>query len=219
MQFTIEKAAAAMKAAISDGDMAAINAQALRELSPEEVFVFRCEACNDQVDRDWERIPLEALQKLAPMYVGRTVICDHRWSANSQQARIFAASVEQRDSGVNALMVKCYMLRTDATKDVIAFIEGGILREVSVGFVAGSIRCSICGEDAYQCQHLKGATYDGALCVYDLLDPLDAYELSFVAVPAQPRAGVTKNVNNRSWTPAEMARAKAQLQLENEKWR
>lgn len=217
MELQVNKNASAQKAAVSDADMAAINAQALTPLRPEDVFVFRCEACNDQPDRDYERFPLETLQALAPMFVGRTVICDHNWAAGNQTARIYSACVENRD-GRNALVVCCYMLRNDATKDVVAAIEGGILREVSVGCSISRATCSICGGDAYQCEHIKGGTYGGEICLYELRDPLDAYELSFVAVPAQPRAGVTKQVNHRGWTPAEMAAAKARLQIEHERW-
>lgn len=219
MQFQVNKATVATKAAVTEADMPLINAQALVDLAPEDVFIFRCEACNDQVDRDGERFATAALPALAKMFVGKPVICDHQWSASNQQARIYASSVEQRDGGVTCLMVNCYMLRNESTKDTIAAIEGGILREVSVGCCMGRVVCSICGKDACTCEHHKRATYDGELCVYELCDPIDAYELSFVAVPAQPRAGTTKNHDTTGWTPAEMAAAKAGLEIEHEKWR
>lgn len=218
MQFQINKAAQAAKSLSPDTEMSAINTYTQRELTPDEVFVFRCIACDDQVDRDFERFPLESLQKLVSLFVGKTVIFDHSWAASKQTARIYAAAVEERD-GVNALVAKCYMLRTDSTKDVIAAIEGGILREVSVGCAMGRAVCSICGEEYYTCGHHKGAEYEGAVCHVDLLDPLDAYELSFVAVPAQPNAGVTKESHNYGWTPAEMVAAKAQLEIERERWK
>lgn len=217
MQLQISKAACTDKSFSPETEMDAINRQTLRELAPEEVYVFRLLACNDQVDRDFERFPVESLQKLASLFVGKTVISDHRWSAEKQQARIYDAYVEEQ-SGVHCLMAKCYMLRNDATKDVIAAIDGGILREVSVGCSIARAVCSICGEEAHTCQHMKGAVYDGKTCVYDLCDPLDAYEVSFVAVPAQPKAGVTKGSRNHGWTPAEMAAAKARLEIERERW-
>lgn len=217
MKFQVNKASN-VAASITEADMSLINAQAMVELAEDQVFVFRCEACNDQVDRDFERFATNALPAMAKLFVGKTVICDHRWSAANQQARIFSATVENRD-GITALMVSCYMLRNDSTKDAIAAIEGGILREVSVCCAMGRVVCSICGKDAYECEHLKGRTYDGELCVYELHDPLDAYELSFVAVPAQPRAGVTKNHDAAGFTSAEIAAEKAQLEIENEKWR
>jgi hypothetical protein len=44
------------------------------------------------------------------------------------------------------------------------------------------------------CGHVKGRTYDGKLCWGELCEPKDAYEFSFVAVPAQRSAGVIKSV-------------------------
>ncbi|OPZ45151.1 MAG: hypothetical protein BWY95_02051 [Bacteroidetes bacterium ADurb.BinA104] len=96
-----------------------------------------------------------------------------------------------------------YMLRTTETAELIKAIEGGIKKEVSVGCSMGGCNCSICGErfsynwqtGKFLCEnnHFKGDTYDGKRSVGDLVDPKDAYEVSFVAVPAQRGAGVTKD--------------------------
>ena len=85
------------------------------------------------------------------------------------------------------------MVRTESNQDLIAEIEGGIKREVSVGCSVARMVCSICGEEGGRCGHRKGEAYDGKLCFFSLDEPLDAYEWSFVAVPAQPAAGVVKN--------------------------
>ena len=46
--------------------------------------------------------------------------------------------------------------------------------------------------------------YSGDMCVYTLKGITDAYEVSFVAVPAQPDAGVIKSFNVRkSYTEGE----------------
>ena len=51
--------------------------------------------------------------------------------------------------------------------------------------------CSICGaEDG--CMHVRGQLYGDRLCFTELQEPVDAYEWSFVAVPAQREAGVLK---------------------------
>ena len=219
MKFQINKAASTAKAAIAEADMALINAQALRELSPDEVFTFKVNACNDQVDRDFERFTPVTLTCLAKLFVGKTVIFDHHWSASNQTARIYKTTVNQQEDGSYVLTAECYMLRNDSTKDLVAAIEGGILREVSVGCAISKAVCSICGEEYGTCAHHKGAVYEGQLCVCELHDPVDAYELSFVAVPAQPDAGITKEAQKTGWTPADMTAAKAQLEIENERWR
>lgn len=190
----ILKAAHVEKQAVDAAELALINKQALRELTAEEVFTFRMAACDNQVDRDHERFTDKALEGLAPLFVGKTVLMDHTWSAVSQTARIYAADVEDHGE-VKQLVLRCYMPRSDATAGTVAAIETGILRECSVGCAMGSAVCSICGTDqtkAY-CEHRAGKTYDGQLCVMALDAPQDVYEVSFVAVPAQPEAGVIKS--------------------------
>ena len=58
--------------------------------------------------------------------------------------------------------------------------------------------CSICGAPRGEsCGHKPGEVYDGKLCYISLEEASDAYEFSFVAVPAQPRAGVVKGFSGR----------------------
>ena len=85
-----------------------------------------------------------------------------------------------------------YMLRTEKNAELIAEIEGGIKKEVSVGCSAGKSICSICGKSIAECGHERGKEYGGRLCYATLGDITDAYEWSFVAVPAQRGAGVVK---------------------------
>ncbi|HIT31676.1 MAG TPA: hypothetical protein IAC25_02415 [Candidatus Enterenecus stercoripullorum] len=180
-------------AAVDEGELALINAQALRPLAAEEVFVFRLAACDDQVDRDFERFTKDCLEALAPLYVGKPVLKDHQWRAGEQTARVYAAQVETRD-GVSRLVLRCYMPRTEGTAETITAIESGMLRECSVGVAVGRATCSICGANQLEtlCKHGGGREYDGQVCHFDLDDPRDAYEVSLVAVPAQKEAGIIK---------------------------
>lgn len=184
-------------------DMGKINDQALVELKAEDLFTFRIAACHDQPDRDHERFTAECLEELSKLFVGRTVIMDHVWSAKNQTARIYDAKVEE-GGGVHRLILYCYIPRSDATASVIASIEAGILREVSVGCAVGMATCSICGSDKFttRCGHRPGLEYDGQLCVVELSGARDAYEVSFCAVPAQKEAGVVKKYGGED-APAE----------------
>ncbi len=89
------------------------------------------------------------------------------------------------------------MPRLAKNEDLIKEIQSGIKKEVSVGCSVSRSVCSICGSDSNtdSCHHKKGRKYKGKLCYRELCDPYDAYEWSFVAVPAQRNAGVTKSFN------------------------
>ena len=190
----IQKAAVVRKAAEPDGDeLALVNAQALRPLTADEVFTFRLAACDTAVDRDYERFTPEAMEQMARLYPGRPVLLGHQWTPGAQLGRVYAAGVEQAGEG-RRLVLRCYMPRTQGTAETVAAIESGIIRECSVGLRVGRAACSICGAVRQRagCSHEPGREYGGRLCCLDLDDIRDVYEVSLVAVPAQPAAGVIK---------------------------
>ena len=176
--------------------LGAINALAKAELKEEQVYVFSLRLCDDQVDRDFERFDTAALPGLAKLFIGKTGIVDHRWSSDSQVARIFAAETAL-ENGVSYIKAWAYIRRGGANDEIIADIEAGIKKEVSVGCAMGRSVCSICGGEYGNCGHQKGQYYDGQLCCAILKEPMDAYEFSFVAVPAQVHAGVLKGMGGR----------------------
>ena len=176
--------------------MEKINALAKGTLTAEQVYVFSVRLCDDQVDRDFERFDAAALPGLAKLFVGKSGIVDHKWSAGSQLARIFDTEVVEAD-GVTAIKAWAYIRRGGAGDEWIADIEAGIKKEVSVGCSMGRSVCSVCGGEYGSCGHRKGEYYDGELCCAILREPVDAYEFSFVAVPAQRDAGVLKGRGKR----------------------
>lgn len=186
-----KEAAAAAGGAPTAAQMEAINALAKARLNPEQVYVFSLRLCDDQVDRDFERFHEGALPGLARLFVGKTGIVDHKWSAENQVARIFETQVVQ-EKGVSFIKAWAYIRRGGANEEIIADIEAGIKKEVSVGCAMARAVCSVCGSEYGACGHVKGERYDGELCCAVLQEPVDAYEFSFVAVPAQREAGVLK---------------------------
>ena len=170
-----------------------INAQAKSELKEDQVYVFSVRLCDDQVDRDGERFDTEALPVLAKLFLGKTGIVDHKWSSENQVARIFETQVVQEE-GVSYIKAWAYIRRGGANEEIIADIEAGIKKEVSVGCAMGMSICSVCGNEYGTCGHMKGESYDGQVCCAILQEPMDAYEFSFVAVPAQREAGVLKGM-------------------------
>ncbi|WP_066456876.1 hypothetical protein [Anaerotruncus rubiinfantis] len=186
---------------ITPEQLAKINAFSRRELSAEEVYVFSLVLCDNEIDRDYERFPVESLQVLAGLFVGKTGIFDHNPKGENQNSRIFETVVEhdperltQAGEGYCVLRAWAYMVRCDKNADLILEIDAGIKKEVSVSCAVERVECSICGANVREapCSHEPGQEYNGVLCWRDLINPTDAYEWSFVAVPAQKKAGVTK---------------------------
>ena len=171
----------------------AINALAKTRLNGEQVYVFSLRLCDDRIDRDGERFDTGALPGLAKLFLGKTGILDHRWSTENQVARIFETQVvkEKDESYIRAW---AYIRRGGKNDELIADIEAGIKKEVSVGCAMAQAVCSICGSEYGTCGHVKGEHYDGQICAVILKEPVDAYEFSFVAVPAQREAGVMKGM-------------------------
>ena len=200
----IEKAASLTAHEVTEDDLKAINKYALEPLKAEDVFTFRAVLCDNEIDRQYERFTLKALQDLQKLFLGKTVIKDHRHSADNQVARIYATELEQGTKTTASgelytrLLAKCYMVKTASNADLIAEIKGGIKKEGSVGFAASGCICSICGTDNAKtyCRHWPGRSYDKEggtqVCTFTLSGARDAYEFSLVAVPAQRAAGATK---------------------------
>ena len=182
----------------------AINAQAKGTLTEDQVYVFSLRLCDDRVDRDFERFDTAALPELAKMFIGKTGIADHRWSTEGQVARIFETQVV-REEDASFLKAWAYIRRGGNADAVIADIEAGIKKEVSIGCAMGRSVCSVCGSEYGSCGHEKGSYYDGQLCCAILKEPMDAYEFSFVAVPAQRDAGVLKGMGTNQRSLKELA--------------
>jgi hypothetical protein len=184
---------------VTQEELDRINRFAKTPLTAEEVYTFTVRLCDNEVDRDFERFDTDALEGLGELLLGKSGIFDHQWSAEGQTARIYRTEVVREKAMMTAagdgycwLKGWAYLLRTEKNADLIAEIEGGIKKEVSVGCSMGRSVCSVCGADSGTCQHVKGQVYGDKLCFAELREPRDAYEWSFVAVPAQRNAGVLK---------------------------
>ena len=186
---------------VTEEALAAINRYTQKDLTADEVFVFSAVLCDNEIDRDFERFSIESLQTLAPLFEGKTAIQNHSMDAAEQSARTFKTEVltdETRKTALGEpytyLKAYCYMPRIPKNEALIAEIAAGIKKEVSVGCAVEKRICSVCGADERKapCAHRRGKTYNGEVCHYILENPTDAYEWSFVAVPAQKNAGVTK---------------------------
>ncbi len=189
----------------NESELKQINKLARRSLSADEVFVFSVVLCDNEIDRDFERFSDQTLETMAKLYVGKTGIFDHSMKGRDQVARIFSCQVVKPEGqtttyGQPYVLVKAraYMPRTEKNKELITEIDAGIKKEVSVGCSVAQTLCSVCGADQKRegCEHQKGRVYHrkgkDLICHHVLDGAADAYEWSFVAVPAQRGAGVVK---------------------------
>jgi hypothetical protein len=207
----ISKLASVQPLEVTDADLKKINKYTLAPVTAEEVFIFKATmADNEQDDRNYAPFNLKALQDLKKLYPGKTMLKDHSRRADNQIARIYDTELVQNANKVTELgelhtelEAKIYMIKTDSNKDLIAEIKGGIKKEVSTSCKPEKMICNICDTDnmVKYCRHWPGVSYtieSGSekgtkkRCKMLLSGAKEAYELSFVAVPAQPRAGAHK---------------------------
>ena len=205
MKGIVEMTANISSLKLSDEELAKINKQTLSVVTADDVFVFKAMiADNEQDDRNYMPFTTKALQDLKSLYVGKTFVFDHKGSAEKQIARVYdteiVTSEDKTELGENhaELIAKIYMIKTASNADLIKDIAGGIHKEISTSTVPSKLICNICGVDNTKefCNHWNGRKYlvdsKEKICKLIIDGCKEAYELSFVVVPAQPRAGIVK---------------------------
>lgn len=208
---------------LTDDVMEKINRFTRKPLTKERVYAFPLVLCDNETDRDGERFDVSALEKLKDLFVGKTGIFDHDPKGTAQTARIFDTFIDRPEGRHTSygedyvcLAARAYMVRTDKNIALIDEIDAGIKKEVSISCSVSKKLCSVCGCDVYKspCSHIKGRSYGERVCAHVLHEPRDAYEWSFVAVPAQINAGVKKTFGGDE-TPTSVPPQDKQLQNEH----
>ena len=182
----------------TDEDMLLINEYSLRPLNKDEIFCFSVKLCDNDIDRDFERFNEDSLKALESLFVGKTGIFNHSMKSEDQSCRTYKTQLivdneRKTVDGMTYMYLKawCYTVKSEKNASLIKDIESGIKKEVSISCASASRICSVCGES--HCNHIAGRKYNGEYCHKTITDITDAYEWSFVAVPAQRNAGVTKS--------------------------
>ena len=186
---------------ITKDELALIGRFTRKDITEEEIYTFPVILCDNEIDRDGEKFSVETLEELSKLFEGKTGIFDHDMKSKNQTARIYSCNVIKDENRktldgeiYTCIKAKAYMVKNEKNQPLIDEIEAGIKKETSVNCSVKSIKCSICGEDLREgnCEHNKGEKYGDKLCFHILDGAIDAYEWSFVAVPAQKGAGVVK---------------------------
>lgn len=173
---------------ITKRDLELINQYSKKPLTEEDVYTFTVCLCNNEIDKDFECFSEASIHRLRDLFVGKPGFIGSNFPS-LQTARIYCCYTESNPSkktsygaSYMALHAKAYIIKTDATAPIIAEIESGTKKEVSIACAVEELICSICGKNIkkHQCEHTKGEVYDGKLCYGILHNPTDAYEWSFV---------------------------------------
>ncbi len=182
----------------TDDDMKLINEHTLKTLTKDDVFCFSVILCDNDIDRDFERFDENSLKTLEKLFVGKTGILNHSMKSEDQNSRTYKTQLITDNSRKTVdgkpytyLKAWCYTIRSEKNASLIRDIESGIKKEVSISCASDNRICSVCGE--VHCNHIAGRKYNGERCYKTIVGITDAYEWSFVAVPAQRNAGVTKS--------------------------
>ena len=105
---------------LTQEELQAINRYAKAELTEDQVYTFSVRLCDNEVDRDMERFATEDLERLGELFLGKSGIFDHQWSAKGQTARIYRTEVVREPGVVTAagdeyrwLKAWAYLMRTE----------------------------------------------------------------------------------------------------------
>lgn len=170
-----------------DEAMKLINSRhAQRPFEPAQLYVFRVVPSTQSLDMYLTRMARTSLENYAADFSdGRALMNSHRtggWDGSAELpiGRFFASDLTgdflPEDAGFDAkggamLGAYAYIQRglqiTDVANDqIIEGIEGGTIRDISIGFLLvpdGMYKCSICGNDFrdYElCPHFPGVRYE-----------------------------------------------------------
>ena len=202
----IEQDKQTISAVVGLGDIDLINKNTLSPLKPEDVFTYKVQICDNDVDRVGDKLSDHALEQIVEKIKGVAGLKDHDWSVENQVARLYDAHLVEDEENKTVLGEKRKYVQGSAytlasNKEMIDKIKSGLLKEVSISFNSSNDRCSICGEpmvkdgnDVGHCKagHIAGELYDGELCYNNIDNIDDVLEWSMVAVPCQRRAGINK---------------------------
>lgn len=145
-----------------------------------------CFLVNDLPFKDGgRRIKTQAVQQIAQLMRGVPFIFNHEMfgTAAIPAGRAFGSVTATAPSGAFWAGPRFYIQNRHPLIDpvgLVAAIDGGTMTEQSIGMYAESFTCSICGEEAGDCDHVPRAMYDGRKCLWEYDQITEAEEFSAV---------------------------------------
>ncbi|MBD3297419.1 MAG: hypothetical protein GF341_02105 [candidate division Zixibacteria bacterium] len=112
---------------------------------------------SDDVNDHGGRFPAEEHERLCELIIDSPVLIGHD-RTQLPMARNFAARIIN-DGDRQWISAWFYWLRCPSGDRLAADIDGGVVKEGSIGFEFRTPRCSICGNDIRRCEHIPGEPY------------------------------------------------------------
>ncbi len=144
---------------------------------------------SDEVNDHGGRFPAEEHERLCELIVDSPVLIGHD-RTQLPMARNFAARI-LHDGDRQWVSVWFYWMRNPSGDRLAADIDGGVVKEGSIGFEFRTPQCSICGQDIRRCEHIPGEPYTFAtgerrIAHYEYRDLVRVLETSLVYRGATP---------------------------------
>lgn len=175
----------------TDEQLSKINKLSNTDAIKEDFYVWRSLACDSMKDRHSDILLKQFHASAARMAPDKSMLLDHMRSSGAVIGKIFNAETNGKELYLD--------FWTDAQNEVLTrALALGRLNKVSISFSTklADIVCSSCKKSLYdkECPHYPGWPDEKGFTVYALVkDCADFFELSIVAIPAQPRAGIRRS--------------------------
>ncbi|MEW5876154.1 MAG: hypothetical protein AB1752_13360 [Candidatus Zixiibacteriota bacterium] len=129
-------------------------------LTGAQIHVRSIRLVSDAVNDHGGRFPAEEHDRLCALLIDSPVLIGHDHS-RLPVARNFAARV-QTIGDTQWVLVWFYWMRGETGDRLAADIDGGVIKEGSIGFEFRRPQCSICSQDIRRCEHIPGMPYRDA---------------------------------------------------------
>lgn len=169
------------------------RAQLPTTIKPEDIYIFRAEISNGNLDSYFTRMHESSLRNYAEdALVGIALQNSHRHNELPFGKSLYGAYDDGR-TFADFYTIRDLNLNGVNTDDLIRGIEAGIVQKVSIGFFGGTFECSVCGHDLWSkdCTHVPGLRYENNIA-YAWVRDAHLAETSVVYEGATPGAAILK---------------------------
>jgi len=172
---------------LQEAQMLLMNEAEIEDESKTHFYIVG-NAINATTTQNLHKYLAEELEVSAETLTGKPVMVDHAKGSLNNAGKVLVTSWESHGVHDGAIT---YVARIRKSHPVAEAVALGDIDTVSVGAIATSIECSVCGDDMYTCSHRLGKTYeveDKQVLATAIGRGLKFRELSITPFPADEHA-------------------------------